>query len=111
MELWEMEFDETKIQPTMRKVCRWLRSNGYVTTDSGDGVINVLAGMEGALDRPHVFMQVGSPYDGVRSAQGLLKLCQEKGLAEGYRIEYLYSPIDGVGVLALYGVSDAQMPE
>ncbi len=112
MELWEMEFDESNIQPTMRKVVRWLRSEVYNTTDSGDGVINVAAGMEDALDRAHVHMVIGSPFNGVREAQRLYSevstgLCLPD---DSYEIQYTYNPVDNTGILTLWDVTDADMP-
>ncbi len=96
----------TSIQPTMQRTVEWLRKAGYTTTDSGDGVTNVEAGMEGALTVPHVFMRVPQA-NMVQYSHELRRLCTHRGLNPlQAKIEASYSPDDGIAVLALYGVTD-----
>jgi hypothetical protein len=52
-----IDYDE--LNPGIRDLVRELREvHGLNTTDSGDGVTNVEAGMEGALEEKHVFILV-----------------------------------------------------
>lgn len=51
------EFDYSIINPGIRDLVKELREvHNFDTCDSGDGVINVEAGMEGALEERHVFI-------------------------------------------------------
>lgn len=93
-----------EIQPTMKMTVAWLRGLGFITIDSGDGVLNVEAGMEGAMDFPHVFMRV-DPSKMVEQAKTLLEACQNLKIEEA-QIEVSYSPSDGLAVLSLIGVTD-----
>ena len=53
----DADFDPALLDPGIRRVVVWLRSMGYRTTDSGDGVSKPeYARVMG--DRPHVFMVV-----------------------------------------------------
>lgn len=100
-------FDLDDIQPAMRNTVQWLRAMDLKTTDSGDGITNVAAGMEGALDIPHVFM-VSSQALGFMEADliwgALKRLKIDK--KEGVSVEMSYSPDDRIVILALYGVDD-----
>lgn len=109
------ELDYTGIQPTMHRTVRWMRKLGFHTTDSGDGVTNVEAGMEGALEVPHVVATV-APLEGVALSHRLLEACRRKGLPVGegeggVSVEFCYLPGKGVGLLTLWGVTDAMLPE
>ncbi len=46
----------------MRKAVELLNKAGFKTTDSGDGVTNVEAGMEGALPFPHIIVRLDSEF-------------------------------------------------
>ena len=99
----------TEIQPTMRRTVDLVQRLGFKTTDSGDGVLNVEAGMEGALSIAHVFAVAG--------AQNLVDRCDDLRISLQGRIkpgttwsvEGLYSSEDAHAVVALYGVTDAQL--
>ncbi len=67
------------LNPGIRRTVAWLRSEGFITTDSGDGVTNLAAGMEGALPFPHVFMRV-PPDVAHEEARRLLRLLKSHGL-------------------------------
>lgn len=104
-----------EIQPKMRRLVGWLNSWGYETTDSGDGVTNVEAGMEGALPFPHVVMVVHPPAALVTYSLGLL--CdlevigvQMRGRSDRW-IEATYDPVDGVATMMLAGLTDADVPQ
>lgn len=94
-----------EIQPTMRRLVTWLQGMGFKTCDSGDGVLNVEAGMEGALDYPHVFMTV-DPAKMLEEAHRLHRACATAGLWDA-DIEVCYKPSDGLAILMLTEVTDA----
>jgi hypothetical protein len=57
MRLTELEMNDIDydlLDPGIREVVRWLRDNGFETTDSGDGKSKPAD--ERVLDYPHVFM-------------------------------------------------------
>lgn len=96
-----------ELTPGIRQVVRWLRENGFETTDSGDGITNVALGMEGALDVPHVFMVAVNPAAGIDECNRLHALLLAHGLMpESGTIQLMYDPSDGVTVIALYNIDD-----
>lgn len=103
----DANFDYSVIQPAMRQTVRWLRNMGMNTTDSGDGFTNVEAGMEFALDLPHVFI-VTTPLLGYLDANTIWGVMCRYGLdkIEGVLVESTYSPNDKKVVIAVYGVTD-----
>jgi hypothetical protein len=98
-----------EIQPTMMKTVTWLQEVGYHTIDSGDGVLNVEAGMEDALDYPHVMMTV-DPTKMVEEANRLYYGLLNNGI-EGGQVEVSYNPEDGLAILMLIGITDASLPQ
>jgi hypothetical protein len=91
-------------------VVRLLRENGFRTTDSGDGVTNVAAGMEGALPVPHVHCVVHDWHDVAPEAHRMMRLIAQLGLlGDQVTIEASYSPLDGVATISLYGLDDASL--
>lgn len=111
-----MTLDLELIHPRMRKLVAFLNDNHFVTTDSGDGVINVDLGMEEALDYPHVVMVVEESADLIKEADYLITLLKAHGvlLRQGDPEKWLeasYNPADGVAVLFLGGVSDEDLGE
>lgn len=44
------DFDYEQLDPGIRRLCRWLHDNGYVTCDSGDGVTKFEAAEKARLD-------------------------------------------------------------
>lgn len=101
------------IQPSMRRLIAFLTERGFITTDSGDGVTNVKAGMEDALDYPHVFMvsdDVTADADHLAAV-----LLHERGIVlsacfAGPRwIQGSYDPIGKQGVVMLAGVTDKDL--
>lgn len=103
-----MAFSINQIQIGMRDTVLWVRSLGFNTTDSGDGVTNVEAGMEGAMDIPHVFMPIASDGMAYGEADRLWEAVCEKGLGDhpDVDIQLSYSPKDGVSTLGLFGIND-----
>jgi hypothetical protein len=109
--------DLDRVQTTMRHLVAWLNDNGFQTTDSGDGVTNVEAGMEGAASFPHVWIAV-SPENLVSEAQRLRHLLVDLGVPVSAMgadptvpcIQASYDPcaVEGASaVLGLMGLSDA----
>lgn len=101
-------FSISQIQPTMRDTVLWVRSLGFNTTDSGDGITNVEAGMEGAIGIAHVFMVIASDSTAFGEADRLWEAVCEKGLGErpDVDVQMGYSPKDEVTTLCLFGVYD-----
>src|SRR5690242_4461705 len=99
------------LDPGIRYTVRWLRDHNFDTTDSGDGVTKLAAGLtvdDGVLDVPHVFMQV-EPRAMIDESARLRMLLRTHGLGGGGRIEASYNPDDGVAILALYEIDDAAL--
>lgn len=99
------------IQPTMARTVEWVRSLGLHTTDSGDGVTNVAAGVEGALDYPHVFAVVHGSHDSMQAVHGLWNAVESRGLCGVATVELSYDPATRMGIVALCGVTDANLGE
>lgn len=97
--------DLEKIQPKMRPVVEFLNQNGFKTTDSGDGVTNVEAGMEGAMNFPHVVVNLGETLlipELVASVKRLTALMQTQnfGFGDG-DIEVSYSVTTGLALVII----------
>ena len=102
--------------PGIRRTVEWLQSEGFKTTDSGDGVSN--GDMGCAMPFPNVFM-VCSPASLILETHRLYDLLQEKGIeARAFlldveddkqppHIEATYDPSDGIAGIALFNVDDA----
>jgi len=96
------------LSPNIRETVVFLRKNGFDTSDSGDGT-NHANGMECALPTPHVFMPVPVK-EMVSEADRLLGILSfVKKLPEDFGIEVSYSPLDGVAMLMLFGVTDKDL--
>ena len=93
------------VLPTMTKTVAWLNAQGFNTTDSGDGVSN--AGMGCEIPRAHVFIQLTDGARLVEESHRLMRLAQERWPDVRVSIEGTYSPVDGVGILMLWDVTDA----
>jgi glyoxylate carboligase len=101
------------INPGVRRTVAWLRSLGFDTTDSGDGRTNVAAGIEGALEFPHVYIRVQRGADLVAEAHRLAIALQRRGVCVGPIgpddtpcIQATYDPCDGSASIALLYVGD-----
>ena len=106
-------FDPDALTPGIRQTVVWLRRNHFDTTDSGDGITNVLAGMEEALEFPHVVMVV-KPELLISEAKRLKKLCEDTNIPlddANIGIEASYSPLDGVALIMLVGVNDVLLDQ
>lgn len=103
-----------EINPGIVKLVAMLRSNGFDTVDSGDGVTNVPL-MECVLERPHVFIVV-EPDKMISESHRLYDMMW--GLANfdpdvemippqpTGAIEVSYSPIDKTAVIGLLDLDD-----
>lgn len=115
-------FDPDALDPGIRRTVMALRVSGFRTTDSGDGVSK--PDMACALPVPNVYMVVDAPVM-VAEADRLLVVLTDlvkpgtleaTEMADGHEvmrvtIEASYCPTDGVAILALHGVSDADLLE
>lgn len=86
------------LDPGIRDVVEQLRSAGFKTTESGDGVSKPAD--ERTFDGPHVICRIG-PALMVAEAQRLWAV-----LGPGWHVEASYSPNDGVAVL----IATAEQP-
>lgn len=101
--------DPTAIQPTMKTLVEFLNARGFHTTDSGDGKLNVEAGMEGAIPIPHVVV--------LTSHQKLIAMADELHMLivplvkdpTQVHIEATYSPDDTKSTIMLFGITDADV--
>lgn len=105
-----------RIQPTMRRTVAWMQRMGFDTCDSGDGVLNVAAGMEDALDVPHVFAFVPASDSMQRMADLLAAHVRSAGLQDmpGVSVEGTYAPgasESTMQMVTLWGVTDAILPK
>lgn len=108
-----------ELNPGIREVVRWLRQDlAFTTTDSGDGVTNVAAGMEGALPVPHVHCRLDFDTDDpdgredsvFLDARDLMCALRNAGIAvDPSMIQLTYDPVTHVVLLSLYGVDDARL--
>lgn len=110
------EIDYDALDPGIRETVRWMRSHGFETTDSGDGVTKLAAGWsrDEVLDVPHVHARV-DPFDLVRQADRLVSLVNGEGpgrlglpfeSGQLWSVEASYHPVQSVAVLSLIGVND-----
>lgn len=97
--------ETAQLDPGIRDLVVWLRSKGFDTCDSGDGVTKVERGNEGVIDVPHVIIRVG-PEECISEAHRLQDCLAVAGVTpEEGRIEVSYDPANGVAVMALLGLS------
>lgn len=108
------------INPGIVRTVQWLRSHGFETCDSGDGVTHIA---ECDRSHPYVVMKV-APKDMVSRADELVTLLNRAGLAVvsvtyGFNedgdslapcIQASYDPMDGISLIDLMGVCDRDLP-
>lgn len=106
--------DYAALNQGIRETVRFLRRNGFRTTDSGDGKTNVEAGMEGAIDEPHVVSR-STVADVVEEARRLWAILTDLGLESAafgehgggkFAIEAHYDVGAIVSTITLWGVDD-----
>jgi hypothetical protein len=107
------------LDPGIRRTVLWLQKNEFRTTDSGDGVTKFECAepMEGALEYPHVVCVVSSDLLASESDR-LAALVWERGVEVAPNalrepgqagISASYDPADGVAIIVLAGVGDAEL--
>lgn len=107
-------FDLLMLDPGVRALVAFLRSQGFETTDSGDGVTKFddaeAAGeepMDCALDYPNVFMRVGEGDNPVEEADHLLAVLRSVGAdPRPGEVELSYDPVDGIALLMILDAND-----
>lgn len=108
------DFDLSQIDHGVRKLVGYLRRRNFRTTDSGDGVSKLADVPDDAtdddycmpLDYPHVFM-VAEGHDAAAEARRLHKVVREELKCTKGHVTLHYSPDDGVPVLEVSHVLDA----
>jgi hypothetical protein len=106
--------DIEDVQPRMRRLVSLLRAHGFRTTDSGDGETNPAAGMECALDVPHV-VAVVEPASMASEADRCRRVLEDAGAVIGHGDDFAdvvvqYSATDGHAILIVSGLTDARLP-
>jgi hypothetical protein len=105
--------DMEHLCPGIRQTVEWLQSEGFNTTDSGDGVGN--EGMECAIPFPNVFMTCSEDIL-IQETKRLQTLLAVKGIEvqplqpddpQPAHIEASYDPSTGLGIISLFNVDDA----
>ena len=104
----DMDLNPGALNPGIRKTVMWLSSNGFTTTDSGDGTTNP----EG-LDFPHVMMVV-PPENLISESIRLCELLERQGVKlqpvgldpHEPSLQANFDPIDPVGILMMSGIDD-----
>jgi len=108
------DFDYESLAPGIREVVRWVHALGFTTSDSGDGRTNQEAGMDCARGwtEPMVAIEASGPSEAMASAGRLWAALD--ALAGGHpperaRVEMSYAFPDGVALVLLTGVGDAEL--
>lgn len=123
----ELDTPVSEMNPGIRRTVQWLRDNGFATCDSGDGVTH-----EFACDRPVAYVCIRvEPAQLAAEAHRLLELLSANGvdlhkaheaMMDAWEneaddatmmsfacLECTYNPVDGVAILDLTNVADAQL--
>jgi hypothetical protein len=106
-------FDAEALTPGVRRLVVALRARGFETTDSGDGVANVEADMEGALTVAHVHIPVRralliSESHRLQDALDELLRMDCRGLVH---VQAMYAPRDGIATLSVFGAVDSMLAD
>jgi hypothetical protein len=105
------DLDYETLDPGIRKVVRWLRENGFHTTDSGDGVTK--RDMACAFDMPNVAMTTESKYELFDEADRLWRMLKRRlpeRMHVEIHIEASYDPMDESCVILLLRLHDGMLP-
>lgn len=108
------------INPGIVRTVKWLRSHGFATCDSGDGVTHAHS-----CDRDHAYVVIRA--EGLALITESLRLCamlravaievvpQAQAFDDGGLIapcvQASYDPADGIALIDLMGVCDSMLPE
>jgi len=107
------------LDPGVNRLVNLLRSVGFETTDSGDGVTKFVPGSgwdrDELIEAPHVFIQVMRG-EVIRESERLVRVLALHGVevkainTDGDPfIQASYDPVNGVGILELYNVTDEDL--
>lgn len=100
------ELDPKTLDPGIRNLVMLMRKHGFDTCDSGDGN---KVDMGCALDFPHVISKIKLD-DAREESQRVVDLLEAHGITFGPdeepHVEVSYSPLDGVCLLQVYGITD-----
>jgi hypothetical protein len=104
------KIDYRTINPGVRKLVKYLREAGVNTTDSGDGITNVKAGMEGALTVPHVHCVVEDNAKFFEELHFVGILLAKVGieLTEGM-IQGTVDPMSKIWTISVFGIDDSML--
>lgn len=111
------DLDYEKLDPGIRRTVRWLRSLGYETCDSGDGVTKLAMfnspaeafEQGGILNVPHVFIW-STPETMIADARRLLAVIEETfGYPVGI-VEATFNPADGEAIISVRSIGDSNLP-
>jgi hypothetical protein len=96
------DLDYSQLDAGIRDAVRFVRSYGFVTTDSGDGRLEGnKAEMEGALPFPHVVVQLDDTATMVAETERLSAIAA--ALGNDWRAELSWSPGGPAVVMLLRG--------
>lgn len=104
--------DPMTLDPGVRRLVMWLRSLGFNTTDSGDGVSKP-ADQEEVLEMPHVHIVVpdlDTDTLGREARRLYLEVRDAVSEVGPGTIQATYDPADGSCVVSLYGITDDMLP-
>lgn len=108
--------DAESLTPGIRRTVLLLRSWGYETCDSGDGVTNVAAGMEGARDYPHVVIRLKDACWLADAAHYLARKLHAYGVGTGAvgsgkpAIQVSYDPEIKLALMEVIDLDDSKLP-
>ena len=106
------------VDPGIRRTVAWLRSHGFNTTDSGDGVTKFRLAkergeepMDCAIEIPHVHIPLKCAENGIATADRLMRVLRDQaGLVVNQGdIQVVYDPAVRMSILSLYNVDDARL--
>jgi len=107
------DLDYSTLTLGIRRTVALVRSWGFETTDSGDGVTNIQAGMEGAMTVPNVYITV-LPSCLIAEADRLLRELFNVGIDADTQgpdnapcIQAMYEPYNNSAGILHMGVDDA----
>jgi hypothetical protein len=102
------ELDYETLDPGIRRLVRKLNEAGYRTTDSGDGISK---GENAVEPYPHVHIALPRAVNMERTADALLALIETwvEATPDDLHIQVSYSPLDGVKLLSVTGLADADL--
>lgn len=105
---WAVDYGA--LDPGIRNLVRWLVSNGFATTDSGDGISKRPATIDNpdgdacAESEPNVYMLVDLDKLVSEADRLLALLGNVSDLLP--QIQASYDPLDKTGIIALHGIDD-----